>query len=49
MEPPANIAILASWISAANTVKVRFRNTHASTGYTSAAVACVVLASRSTT
>lgn len=48
MEPPANIAILASWVSAADTVKVRFRNTHASSGYSTAAVACVALVSRST-
>jgi hypothetical protein len=47
MEPPANIAILACWVSASDTVKVRFRNNHASTAYVSAAVACVALVSRS--
>jgi hypothetical protein len=47
MEPPANIAVLACWVSAANTVKVRFRNTHASNAYSTAAVSCVGLVSRS--
>lgn len=48
MEPPANVAVLACWVSAANTVKARFRNTHASNSYAGAAVACVALVSRST-
>jgi hypothetical protein len=47
MEPPANIAVLASWVSAADTVKVRFRNTHASNAYSTGDVSCVALVSRS--
>jgi len=47
MEPPANIAVLSSWVSAADTVKVRFRNTHASNAYSTADIACVALVSRS--
>lgn len=44
--PPANIAILAVWTDA-NLVWVRFRNTHASVAYVSAAVACTALVTRS--
>ncbi|TCA48548.1 hypothetical protein E0J16_25810 [Rhizobium pisi] len=44
---PANIAILGCWVSAADTVKVRFRNTHASTAFTTADVSCVALVIRS--
>lgn len=47
MNPPANIAILSSWVSAADTVRVRFRNTHGSNAFATAAVACVALVSRS--
>jgi hypothetical protein len=44
---PANLAILHSWVSAADTVSVRFRNLHASVAYAGAALACVALATRS--
>lgn len=45
---PANIAINGYWVSAADTVKVRFRNTHASVAFTTADVSCVALVIRST-
>lgn len=44
--PPANIGIMACWAEL-DVVKVRFRNTHASVAYVSAAVACTALVSRS--
>lgn len=47
MEPPTNIAVLSCWVSAADTVKVRFRNTHASNAFSTANVACLALVSRS--
>lgn len=40
--PPANVGIMACWADM-DLVKVRFRNTHASTAYVSAVVACTVL------
>lgn len=45
--PPANIAILATWVIA-DVVGVRFRNTHASVAYAGGSVACVALVTRST-
>lgn len=47
LQPPASIAVLSSWVSANDTVSVRFRNTHASSAYAGGAVACVALVSRS--
>lgn len=46
--PTANIAILACWAEA-DVVKVRFRNTHASSAYAGASVACTALVTRSVT
>lgn len=46
MAPPANIAILGCWVSGADTVSVKFRNTHASNAFIVTAVACVALVSR---
>jgi hypothetical protein len=46
LEPPANIAVLACWVSAADTLRIRFRNTHASSAFVSAASNCLVLVSR---
>lgn len=45
---PTNIAVLGSWVSAADTVTVRFRNTHASNAYSTDDIACLALVSRST-
>ncbi len=47
LQPPTNIAVLAFWVSANNTLTVRFRNTHASSAYAGGNVACVALVSRS--
>lgn len=47
IQPPANIAVLSSWVSANDTVSVRFRNLHPSSAYAGGAVACVTLVSRS--
>lgn len=45
---PANLAVLYARVSATDTVQVRFRNLHASTGYAGASLACTALVSRST-
>jgi hypothetical protein len=47
IQPPASIAVLASWVSANDTLSVRFRNVHASSAYAGGSVACVALVSRS--
>lgn len=47
IQPPASIAVLACWVSANNTLTVRFRNLHASSAYAGGNVACVALVSRS--
>lgn len=44
--PPGNIAIVATWVIA-DTVGVRFRNTHASVAYAGGNVACMALVTRS--
>lgn len=46
---PANIAVCGVFISAADAVKVRFRNTHATNAFVTAAVAAVALVIRSNT
>ncbi|MBB4342162.1 hypothetical protein [Rhizobium leguminosarum] len=43
---PGNIAILGVVVTAADTVKVRFRNTHASVAFSTVDVACVALVIR---
>ncbi|TBY41577.1 hypothetical protein [Rhizobium leguminosarum] len=45
---PTNIAILGVVVTATDTVKVRFRNTHASNSFSTADVACVLLVIRHT-
>lgn len=45
---PANIGIMGVVVTAADTVKVRFRNTHASTSFPTVDVACVALVIRHT-
>jgi hypothetical protein len=47
IQPPANIAVLASWVSGNDTLSIRFRNLHASSAYAGGNVACVALVSRS--
>lgn len=47
IQPPASIAVLASWVSANDTLSIRFRNLHASSAYAGGNVACVALVSRS--
>ncbi|MBW8285073.1 MAG: hypothetical protein K0M55_15895 [Rhizobium sp.] len=44
---PANLAITTVYVSAANTVSVRFRNLHAADAFVTAALACVALVIRS--
>lgn len=44
--PPANIAIMATW-AGADTVTIRFRNTHASVAYAGGSLACMALITRS--
>jgi len=46
--PPAGLVVAAAWVSAADTVSVRFRNVTPSTAFVAANLACVVLVSRST-
>lgn len=48
IQPPANIAVLSCWVSAADVLTVRFRNLHASSAYAGGNVSCVALVSRST-
>lgn len=43
---PGNIAILGVVVTTADTVKVRFRNTHASVSFSTVDVACVALVIR---
>jgi hypothetical protein len=43
---PGNIAILGVVVTATDTVKVRFRNTHASVAFSTVDVACVALVIR---
>lgn len=45
---PANLAITSVYVSAADTVSVRFRNLHAADAFVTAALACVALVIRST-
>lgn len=45
---PANLIICYSRVSAADTVQVRFRNLHASTGYAGGSLLCTALVIRTT-
>lgn len=47
IQPPANIAVMSAWVSANDTLSIRFRNLHASSAYAGGNVACVALVSRS--